>query len=316
MPEPQLRLFMGDSYLCDRALAARDRALREQHPQMERIALFADEMDVAALEVELRARPLFSNDRHFVLRRVEAVRAGAALASALQKAIPDGTFVSLLAESLRATHPVAKLLGKTPDARVSLPTPKGQALQRVAREMIEASGLALSTNVSRILTAACGNDLWSLHQELEKLRTLGLGEAVSESEARRMCFNHAEATVFPLYDRLGEGQLAAALQELEGLREDAGRIVSGVVRHFARLVMVRLLIDHRLPPSEIASMMGMQAWLCRRLIEQARGRSLDALARTMHAGVICDQRIKQGQIAPADALMQLILTAAAATAES
>jgi DNA polymerase III delta subunit len=316
MPEPQLRLFMGDSYLCDRALAARDRALREKHPQMERIVLFADEMDIAALDVELRACSLFSNDRHFILRRVEAVRAGPALASALQRPIPDGTYVSLWAGSLRATHPVAKLLGNSPEARVSLPTPKGQALQRVAREMIEASGLALPSRVSRILTAACGNDLWSLHQELEKLRTLGLGEVVSETEARRLCFNHAETTIFPLYDRLGEGQLAAALQELEGLREDAGRIVSGILRHFTRLVMVRLLIEHRLPPSEIASKMGMQAWLCRRLIEQAREQSLNALARTMHAGVIYDQRIKQGQIAPADALMQLILTATTATAGS
>ena len=150
----------------------------------------------------------------------------------------------------------------------------------------------------------------SLHHELEKLRALAGNDPISEPASLEVCFNHTESTVYPFYDRLGEGKLAAALSELAGLREDAGRIVGGIIRHFTRLVMVRLLLDQRRPQSEIASMMGMQDWLCRRLISQAKRRTFEPLADALQLGVKLDQRIKQGRIAPDDALMQLILASA------
>lgn len=314
MAEIQLRLFLGDPYLCDRALATRDAALRATDPQIERHVLFGDDIDPAALAAEIPARSLFSFGRHFVIRRVDAGRAGAGLAQALDQPIPTGTYVSLLAGSLRANHPVAKLLKGDEQAVVSLPTPKGTSLQRMARDMIKSSGLSLSSPSARFLSTSCGQDLMSLSQELDKLRAYSGGHPLPDDAAQQLCFNHAEATVYPFYDRLGEGQLSASLEELANLREDAGRIVSGIIRHFTRLTMIRLLIDQRVPPAEIAAKTGLQAWLCRRLIEQTRERSLDALSGVLRAGLQCDQRIKQGKVSPADALMQLILTASGATA--
>lgn len=311
MAEPQLRLLVGDPLLCETALSSREDAIRGLDPGTERHVLFADELEISTLDIELRSCSLFALGRHFVIRRVEKNRSAKALADVVAKPLPDGTFVTLLAGSLRGTHAVYKA-AKAQDAILSLPTPKGRALQRVAREIIQTSGVLLSNTAVRTLMTECGNDLLSLRQELDKLKTLRGGEAVSENDAAGLCFNHTEATVYPFYDRLGEGKLSAALLELDGLREDAGRIVGGIIRHMTRLTMIRLLLDARCPPAEIHAKVGVQEWLCRRLIGQAKRRSLGQLAGALRTGVELDQRIKQGRIAPDDALMHLILVASGA----
>lgn len=308
MSEPQLRLITGDPYLCDQALAARETALLEIDSGIERHVLFADELDLSSLDVELRSCSLFALGRHFVIRKIEKNRSAKALAAILERAFPEGTYLTLLAGPLKATNAVLKV-AKSKDAVVALPTPRGTALQRTARGILAESSLKLPTPVAQTVLTECGNDLLSLRNELDKLRALAGSDPISEVMARELCFNHTEATVYPFYDRLGEGQLPAALNELSGLREDSGRIVGGIIRHFTRLVMVRLLLDQRQPQSEIASKIGMQDWLCRRLIGQAKRRSFGVLVKALRVGVKLDQRIKQGRIAPDDALMQLILTA-------
>lgn len=320
MSEPQLQLITGNPYLCDRALALREAALTAIDPGIERHGLFADELNISSLDIELRSCSLFALGRHFVIRKIEKTRKAKALAAILDKPLPEGTYLTLLAGPLKATHAVlkmakakAKALDK--DIVITLPTPKGTALQRTARSILEESSLALPHAVARTLLTECGDDLLSLHNELGKLRSLAGHDPISERTACELCFNHTEATVYPFYDRLGEGKLPAALGELSRLREDSGRIVGGIIRHFTKLVMVRLLLDQRRAQSEIASMIGMQDWLCRRLIGQAKRRSFKPLLTALRTGVKLDQRIKQGRIAPDDALMQLILAATTTATE-
>lgn len=317
MSEPQFRMMTGDPYLCDRALASREEALRTMDPGMERHGVFADDVDTASLDIELRSCSLFALGRHFIVRKIEKCRKAKALAAVLDKPLPEGTYLTLVAGPLKATNLVLKMAKAKvksgaidKDAVLVMPTPKGSALQRIAQEVIAASGLTLPNTVARALMTECGDDLLSLHNELGKLRALAGSDPVPEAASLELCFNHTEATVYPFYDRLGEGKLAAALSELDGLREDSVRIVGGIIRHLTRLVMVRLLLDERRPQSEIASLMGMPDWLCRRLIGQAKRRAFAPLAAALQLGVKLDQRIKQGRIAPDDALMQLILAAA------
>ncbi len=310
MSEPQLWLITGDPYLCEQALFRRETALLAIDPGIERHGLFADELDLSSLDIELRSCSLFALGRHFVIRKIEKNRSAKALAAILEKPFPEGTYLTLLAEPLKVTNAVLKA-AKAQDAVIALPTPKGAALQRTARGIVEEFGLALPDSVARTLLTECGSDLLSLRNELDKLRSVAGSDPISEATAHELCFNHTEATVYPFYDRLGEGQLPAALGELDGLREDSGRIVGGIIRHFTRLVMVRLLLDQRRPQSEIASKIGVQDWLCRRLIGQAKRRSFEVLVKALRLGVKLDKHIKQGRIAPDDALMQLILAATA-----
>jgi len=309
MSEPILRLFAGDPYRCEQALAARDAALRAADPHLERHVHFGDEVELGALELDLTSLSLFAAGRHFVVRRVEKVRAAKALAALLERPFAEGTYLTLIAETLRATHPVAKT-AKAKDALVSLPSPRGSAIRANAQEILSQRGVVLTGPAFQELLHRCGSDLMTIAREADKLATLASERPIDEPTVERTVFPSAERTVYPFYDRLGEGELGAALAELHDLREDPTRILGGILRHLTRLVMIRVLLDRKTPPSEMADSVGVQEWLLRRLVGQAKRRSFAQLACALRRGVDLDREIKSGLVRPDDALLSLVLVSA------
>ena len=309
MAEPILRLFTGDPYRCERALANREEALRSAYPDLERHVHFADEVQIGTLELDLTSLSLFSLARHFVVRRVEKVRAPKGFVPILETEFAEGSYLTLIATDLRASSPIAKA-AKARDAFVSLPAPRGKAIRTSAVEILSERGVPLTEPALRELLHRCGNDLLTISQEAEKLGSLASDGPLDEETVKRTVFPSAERTVYPFYDRLGEADLNGALTELRELREDPGRILGGVLRHLTRLAMIRLLLDRKSDRSEMAASVGVQEWLLRRLLGQARRRSLAELASTLRLGVDLDREIKSGLVRPADALMQLVFTAA------
>ena len=309
MSEPILRLFTGDPYRCERALVDREAALHAQDPNLERHVHFADEIQVGSLELDLTSLSLFALARHFVVRRVEKARSPKSFVSLLAVPFAEGTYLTLTATDLRATSPIAKA-AKARDALVSLPTPRGNAVRGTAKEILAERGVSLTEPTLRQFLHRCGNDLLTIAQEADKLRSLASERPLDEAAIERTVFPSAERTVYPFYDRLGEGDLSAALTELREVREDPGRILGGILRHLTRLVMVRLLLGRRTGRSEMAASVGVQDWLLQRLIGQAKRRSLKELTAALRLGVDLDWRIKSGLVHPADALLSLVFAAA------
>ncbi len=309
MSEPILRLYTGDPYRCEHALADREAALRAQDPNLERHIHFGDEVQVGSLELDLTSLSLFSLGRHFVVRRVEKVRAPKSFVQLLEVPFAEGTYLTLIAADLRATSPIAKA-AKARDALVSLPAPRGNAVRKTAKEILAERDVSLSSPAFDEFLHRCGNDLLTIVQEADKLRSLASERPIDEETIERTVFPSAERTVYPFYDRLGEGDLDATLAELRELREDPGRVLGGILRHLTRLVMIRLLLDRKTARSEMAASVGVQDWLLRRLIGQAQRRSLKELTAALRFGVDLDREIKSGLVHPADALMSLVFAAA------
>jgi len=310
MSEPILRLFAGDPYRCECALAARETALRQVDPDLERHVHFADELDVGSLELDLTSLSLFALGRHFVVRRVEKARVPKSFVPIVEGSFPEGTYLTLLATDLRATSPIAKA-AKALDAFVALPAPRGNAIRGAAQEILTERGVRLTGPALQELLHRCGNDLMTISREADKLGSHASETPIDERTIARLVFPSAERTAYPFYDRLGEGDLRASLAELRGLREEPGRIVGGILRHLTRLTMIRILLDRRTPRAEIASAVGVQEWLMRRLAGQAQRRSLAQLTRALQRGVDLDREIKSGLVRPADALMELVFAATA-----
>jgi len=310
MTEPVVRLFVGDPYRCERALADRDAALCADNRVLERHVRFADDVDAGSLELDLTSLSLFALGRHFVVRRVEKARSPKAFARLVDIPFAGGTYLTLIADDLRATNPIAKA-AKATDALVSLPAPRGAAVRTSAREILAERGVVLAEPALRQFLHRCGDDLLTIAQEADKLRCLGAaGPMIDEATVERAVFPSAERTAYPFYDRLGERDLAAALSELRDLREEPGRILSGILRHLTRLAMIRVLLERRIAPSEMAAPVGVQDWLLRRLTGQAKRRSQRELAAALRLGVDLDRQIKTGLVDPADALLSLVLAAA------
>jgi len=310
MGERQVVLFVGDAFRYERALRERDAALRAEDPACERHLHFADEVDVPSLEMELRSSSLFALGRHFVIRDADRARSPKPLGELLKQTLPSGTYVSLTASSeLKASNPIAKA-AKTIDGFVSLPSPRGRGIQKAAREILDAEGVSgVDPTTLQELVLRSGGDLLTLGQEAKKLRAFSHNTGVDKGTVRSLAFPSAEQTVYPLYDRIGEGDLRGALRELDALRDPPGRVLGGVVRHVTRLAMIRLLLDRKTPWAKMTSLIGTPEWLLRRLVAQAKGRSMNDLAGALRLGIRLDQQIKRGEISPADALMTMVLAA-------
>jgi DNA polymerase III delta subunit len=305
MTEPQLVLFHGDPYRCERALRERDEALRSADRSIERHPRFAEDVDVAALDTELQSAALFALGRHFVIHHSERIRAPRAWISWIERKLPPETYVSLVATSLKATNPVLKAVAKAGRV-VSLPSPQSRSAVQAVRSAAAERGVRLSVAATELLARRTGADLLSVAREVEKLRSYAAEDAVPDEAVDALAFSSVEQTAYPFYDRLGERDLAGALRALDELRDDPGRLLGGAIRHLARLTTIRLLIERRITRQEMASLAGLQEWLLRRLIPQAERLQPEEAAATLDLGVRLDVEVKSGGIQALDALLELI----------
>ena len=308
MSESQITLLVGDSFRCEHALFEREAALRAIDPECERHVLFGDEIDPMSLEMELRSSSLFALGRHFVVRQAERIKAPKALIPAIDGDIPVETFVTLIATELKGTNPILKAC-KAKNAVVSLPAPRGQAVAKTVREILATEEIEASPEAVRRLIFRNGGSLLGIAQEARKLRSFAQGAPLTDEAVDGIVFPSAERTAYPFFDRLGERNLAGALEALADVRDDPGRMLGGAIRHLARLAMVRAVLDQPRSRRKLADAVGLPDWLCRRLADQAKHFTLDGLSNALGAGIRLDVQVKSGEVSSNDALLQLVFAA-------
>ncbi len=300
-------LLVGDPYRCERALAERQQALRAADPTIERLARFADEVDVASFDMELQSAPLFALGRHFVIRSVDKARKPKVWADLVAKSLPEATFLTFLATAdVKPSHPLVKACAAR-DAVVRLPAPPMRSLAQTARGVLGEHGLRPSASAVEALVARTGGDLLAIASEAQKLRAFAGTKEIAPEAVASLVFAGSEPTVYPFFDRLGERDLAASLRALDEVRDDAGRILGGTVRHLARLAMVRVLLDQRVPQAEMPNLVQIPDWLLRRLLVQAKHFRLEETAAALDLGVHLDTEARSGGRSASDALLELIL---------
>jgi len=309
MDEPQIVLFIGDPYRCERSLAKREEAIFAGEPGRERHTLYADELDPHSFGIDLRSSSLFSAKRHYVVRHAE--RAEADLAAVITEEIPDDTFVSLIAAELKQKSVLLKTC-KERGAVVTLPSPRGRATPQAALNILSEMGLTAEKDALTTLLNLTGGVLLEIAHEAEKLRSFVPGGALTKEVVERLVFFSAEHTVYPFYDRLGERDLPAALAGLRELDEDPTWILGGAIRHLTRLAMIRLLLDRKAARKRIAELVGVPDWLVPRLIGQAKRHAIDEIASSLELAVELDLKVKAGEISASDALLKLVFAVTSA----
>jgi DNA polymerase III delta subunit len=308
MPEPKRVLIFGDPYRCGQALDTRHAAILAEFADTERNILFGDELDLPSLRMTVLSSSLFVQGRHFVIRHAEAVPAPKPFATLLKEELPEATFLTLVAEEIEPSNPILKAIRDGGSVQ-ALPRVKGKALEGAVSEILAEQDLKLTPAALKELVAQSGGDLLSVTQEARKLHAFAPEGALDENAIARLRFAAGERSIYPLLDRLGEGNLRASLAALSDLHEDSGRIFSVLLRHLTRLVMVRALADAGATAVKAATLLGSPAWLVKRLLKQAGRRSTQDLSAVVDQGITLDLMIKRGEIRPGDALLKLILAA-------
>lgn len=203
-------------------------------------------------------------------------------------------------------------------------------LQEAARRNIPLQGDAAAH-----LTARVGSDIALLLSELEKcaLRA-GIGNVVTSSVIDEMTRRAPQETIFDLTDALGERRGPRALgllRELLQSGEPPELILTMLVRHLRQLLQARAFLDarlpldaslaRRLPPSleaqlprdgrdNLANLLVSQAWMGRRLGNQARNFSTPQLEAALQDALAVDLAMKgiEGDGGPPELLLDLLIT--------
>jgi DNA polymerase III delta subunit len=308
MPESQVCLFIGDPYRIEQALTSRHAAILTDQPVTERITLFGDEVHLASLRIDIRSAPLFAQGRHFVIRHVEGLKAPKPDILVFEEEPPPNTYLTLLAETLKESHPIFKAVKKREKVK-TFPPIRGTTLERAAREIFAEESLEILPEAVKAFVAQSGGNLLILSQEAKKLRSFSPEKPVDAGLANRLSFTAGEGSVYPFLDRLGEGNLKAALAALALLSEPPGKMLAAVIRHCTRVLMVRVLIDKGLPAQRIGALLDTPIWVVKKLLVQAKTRSTQDLTEILGRGIQLDLAIKRGALRPEDALLQFVLTA-------
>jgi DNA polymerase III delta subunit len=309
MTEPRWMLLYGDPYRCESALEDREKALASAHPSIERHPRFAEEVDIASLDIESQSSALFATARHFVIRHIDRVRATKPWISWMERELPPETFVTLLGADLKATNALVKAMAQH-GRSVSLPAPSSRSAGQSVRAAATEAGLRLSKAGIETLAERTGGELFAVKREIEKLRIYARNHPIADRDVEALTFSGIEQTAYPFFDRLGNRNLPDALRTLDELREDPGRLLSGAVRHLTRLTTLRLLVDRHVAQNRMAATAGLQDWLTRRLLPQAKRFSLDEATAALDLGIRLDAQVKSGGIQALDALLKLLLAVA------
>lgn len=308
MAIPQCVLLTGEVYRCERELAARDAEIVAAHPGTERHLLFGDEIEIRSLNDELRSGSLFTLCRHFVIRHLEGMKKGEKRALAdLIKSTPPDTFITMVAQEQLRPGPLSKTMQKH-GAIKHFQRPKGKTFRHAAIALLKEQGLELPPGEVEQFLAKTEGELLRVLNEARKLLLFSPNGQPSPQAITRLSFTAGEGSIYPLLDRIMEGNLQAAFKALQGLHTDPGRIFYSLIHQLTRLLMVRIMLDAGAPSAKIASAIGTPGWLAKRLSAQANIHSSGELTASLDYGIELDARIKSGKIRPRDAVFVLILS--------
>ncbi len=230
-------------------------------------------------------------------------------------AMPETTLLVFVEGELGENNPLLRAL--RPAAQVErLQAPTGEALARWIKTEAQERGAGISPAAIRSLADLVGNDLWTLHQELEKLSLYAAGGNISEEDVRKMVAQVREANIFNAVDAMIDRRPGVALRLLQQLRQDGREApyIIGMVERQLRLVALALdLTAQGVPQGEMGGRMGVNSqFVLRKTLEQARRHSRQDIARGYQCLLEADLAIKRGRLEPDVALELLVADLAGA----
>ncbi len=189
---------------------------------------------------------------------------------------------------------------------------KGDTLASWIRRKAERMGKKIDQAAVEKLLLAGDHNLHYLSNELEKYCTY-LGEeedTITADTVDRLFSGDLQGNVFKLADALAEGSLVRAQEVLDLLlkrREQPLLIFFMLTRHYRMLLQACSLIEEGWGGGDLASTLGVQPFVARKLREQTDRYDRLALEEAMLALQKTDYQIKTGCLDPVQAL-KLVLS--------
>ncbi|MEK7520000.1 MAG: hypothetical protein AAB581_02030 [Patescibacteria group bacterium] len=186
----------------------------------------------------------------------------------------------------------------------------GERLASWIREETERLGARCEDAAARELAVRCGNDLWRLSREIEKLAAHSSVIVQRDVEALVVGGSNDASHTFPGVDALVEKNGAAAARHFSGALaqgEDWARIFGAIVFQFRNMLIARDALDRGLSPAHIQKCSGMKPFVFQKASHAAKKYSMSELMPVFSLLGELDAGLKTGRFTFAEAIDRLTL---------
>lgn len=307
-PDLPLTLLYGDSdELKRRAVERIVKAwLDETEREFGLVRVHADEVGLEGIIAELQSGSLMAPRRVVVVDTITALLNSQQrrLASHLEQLQPDLAVVLVAPrqdERRGFGPPVAADLRKAVEKHgqiIEVRVPTGDDLPRWVREEMHVFGKSIDHEAAAVLCETVGSNVDRLLREIEKLAIyVGEREQVTVADVAEVSTGVSEAHIFKLMDAIGDKDVAAALEMLEGvLREGADqgeflRFIGMVSRQLRLIWQARFLRQHRVRLDDVPQDIAARLPEYQNLLDAVKGKAWLAEGLTRQAARFSDRQL-------------------------
>lgn len=153
-------------------------------------------------------------------------------------------------------------------------------------QRFSALGKTISPDLARELIFYCGESMTKLAGEIEKIGAYAAQEEITKEDILAVATPHINAIVFSMTDALAARDFDLAVGILSQLFQMEGKsrgqkmerelgILGAVSRQMRQLYQTKLAMEQRKGESYVASLLGVQSFVARRIVASSRGFSLE-----------------------------------------
>ncbi len=286
-------MYGEDSFSLQKEVERWKKGFIEKHGDLNLQEISNGEIDVAELRSAITSLPFLSEKRLIILK--DCLKK-AELKDALAE-IPESTVV-LVAETNPPDKRTSffKHLSVVANVRLFLP-PKGAQLRTWVERRAEFHGGKIDGNAASYLINICGENLWTLDNEIQKLCLYSRGEQINIEKIDELVSGNIQESIFKMIDELSQKKVAEVLKLLRQLQEqgeDAAFVFAMIARQFRLMLEVKSLLEERYNPSMLASRVGIAPFVANIVSRQCRNFTYGELRKVMSGLLKIDRRLKTG----------------------
>lgn len=163
----------------------------------------------------------------------------------------------------------------------------------------EKKGGKLAFNLAQVLSERCGQDLWMLTSELEKLILASEGGVITRDLIEDMTFKRSEVVIWDFLEKLSKKSVQEALRLLHGLLdmgESPHQILAMMIREMRIHAQLRWALDQGMGSKEIARETGLHPFVIQKTLPLTKGFQMKELRKLYQGLYSIDKKIKTGGI--------------------
>lgn len=175
-----------------------------------------------------------------------------------------------------------------------------KTLMRWAAGILGKEGKKITQRDMELLLTKAGTDMGNLRMELEKLITYTYGrDIVTSADIEAVCTTQTTNKIFDMVRAVTEKNQKRALElyyDLLTLREPPMRILFLLAKQFRQLLLTKKMSAEGAAQNEIASRLGVPAFVVRNIAACARSYSVEALEQAVADFVDAEESVKTGRL--------------------